>query len=112
MLDNPEISELFSALPSICANCGIDYSKSSSETTSLMSPVRSFRTGFGKVSQLLAKEMFTQLPEDLRKTVIFSDSRQDAADLALDIESSHFSELFRDLFVKHIRNSTNSSYTF
>ncbi len=53
-------------------------------------PIRGFRTGFSKVSQLLSKELFYQLPdtEDSRKLVVFSDSREDAASISNGIEKS------------------------
>ena len=61
------------------------------------SPIRGFRTGFGKITQILSKEMFYFLPEDSKKLVVFSDSRQDAAELANGIERSHYSDLVREV---------------
>lgn len=61
------------------------------------SPVRGFRTGFSRVSQLLSKELFYSLPEgDTRKLVVFSDSREDAASISNGIERTHYLDLVRE----------------
>ena len=82
----------FSTLPSVCPSCAADYSKRLRP-----SPIRAFRTGFSKVSQLLAKELFYQLPEgNDRKLVVFSDSREDAATISNGIERLHYRDLLRE----------------
>jgi DEAD/DEAH box helicase domain-containing protein len=81
-----------SALPSICPRCAADYSR----RIYRRSPVRGFRTGFSKVTQLLSKELFYFLPEGDRKLVIFSDSREEAAGLANGVERSHYLDLVRE----------------
>lgn len=82
------------ALPSICPSCGRDYSL----RISRISPVRGFRTGFSKLSQLLAKELFYQEHEaKSRKLVVFSDSREDAASIANGIERLHYLDLVREI---------------
>ena len=80
------------AMPAVCPACGIDYSR----RLYRKSPVRGFRTGFAKISQLLAKELFYSLPEDSRKLVVFSDSREDAAAIANGMERSHYQDLVRE----------------
>ncbi|CAK0750591.1 DEAD/DEAH box helicase domain-containing protein [Gammaproteobacteria bacterium] len=91
------------AVPYACPACGSDYSKRKKD--SLLSPIRSFRTGFAKTSQLLATELFDLLRLDRLdpKIVAFSDSRQDAAHAALDIESRHHDDTRRELLVKALR---------
>ncbi|HKZ79711.1 MAG TPA: DEAD/DEAH box helicase [Pyrinomonadaceae bacterium] len=86
--------EKFSALPSICPCCAADYRRKLFRK----SPVRGFRTGFSKVSQLLSKELFYLLPEDKeqRKLVVFSDSREDAASISNGIERLHYNDLVRE----------------
>src|SRR5208337_4696232 len=42
------------------------------------------------------KELFHQLPEQSKKLVVFSDSREDAAELAASVERSHYPDLFRN----------------
>lgn len=91
--DNQD-QEKFSALPSICPCCDADYRRKLYRK----SPVRGFRTGFSKVSQLLSKELFYLLLEDERdpKLVVFSDSREDAASISNGIERSHYNDLVRE----------------
>jgi Lhr-like helicase len=98
----------FAALPSLCAYCGVDYSGSGN----VLSPIRGFRTGFSQVSQVLTKELFYNLPASARKLVAFSDSREEAANLAAGIESSHFSDLFRDLVAYELWMSTICETSF
>ena len=93
LLDDPEDENNFSALPSRCPNCAADYSR----RLYSKSPVRGFRTGFSKVSQILSKELFYCLPEgEQRKLVVFSDSREDAASISNGIERSHYFDLVRE----------------
>lgn len=81
------------ALPACCPGCGANYSRRMYRT----SPVRGFRTGFSRVSQLLSKELFYSLPEGPnRKLVVFSDSREDAAAISNGIERTHYLDLVRE----------------
>ena len=105
--DNRDAMSAYSALPSVCPSCGTDYTPGrrrpgrEPRRRARLSSLRGFRTGFGKMSQLLAKELFYQLPDgEKRKLVVFSDSREDAASLANDIERRHFDDLIRE--VMHI----------
>ncbi|MDG6999311.1 MAG: DEAD/DEAH box helicase [Nitrososphaerota archaeon] len=90
--------EKISALPSICPQCAVDYRRKEKR-----SPIRGFRTGFSKVTQLLSKELYVSLPERSRKLVLFSDSREDAARLSNDIERSHYLDLLRDAIYDELR---------
>ena len=90
---DPDEQQEISALPAVCPGCGANYSKRKYRK----SPLRGFRTGFSKVSQLLSKEFFYQIPEqEPRKLVVFSDSREDAASIANGIERSHYLDLVRE----------------
>ncbi len=77
-----------------------------------MSPVRNFRAGFAKTTQLLATELFdAQRVADTgreAKLVSFSDSRQDAARAALDIERNHHQDLRRELLVTNLHEALRS----
>lgn len=89
----PPDQQRYFALPAVCPACGSDYSRRKYRK----SPVRGFRTGFSKLSQLLAKELFYSLPEgDARKLVVFSDSREDAAAIANGMERTHYLDLVRE----------------
>jgi DEAD/DEAH box helicase domain-containing protein len=90
-----------SALPALCPQCAADYSRKRRP-----SPVRGFRTGFSKVTQLLSKELFYFLPKgDSKKLVIFSDSREEAAGLANGVERSHFLDLVREAMYDELQKS-------
>lgn len=89
---SPEAEDCL-ALPSCCPGCGANYSRRIYRT----SPLRGFRTGFSRVSQLLSKELFYSLPEgEARKLVVFSDSREDAAAISNGIERTHYLDLVRE----------------
>ncbi len=95
---NPSDEDKIGALPSVCPLCAADYSRRKIRR----SPIRGFRTGFSKLSQLLSKEMFYFLPEGSKKLVMFSDSRQDAAELANGIERSHYLDLVREVMYNEL----------
>lgn len=92
------------AVPYCCPRCGTDYSPryraaNTQRREGRLSPIRSFRTGFGKTSQLLASELtaFLKAQGGDGRLVAFSDSRQDAANLALNVEEQHQRDLRREL---------------
>jgi len=80
-------------IPSTCPSCAEDYF----DKVRRRSPVRSFRSGFFKVAQLLTKELFYQLPDTSNKLVLFSDSREDAASTSYGMEAFHYSDLVREI---------------
>ena len=95
-----EKQESMGAQPSICPCCGTDYSK----RTSRKSSIRGFRTGFSRLSQLLSKELFYQLPneKETRKLVIFSDSRENAASISNGIERTHYYDIVREAIIDEL----------
>jgi DEAD/DEAH box helicase domain-containing protein len=97
-----KIPETHRALPCVCPACGLDESNKKVK----FSPIRGFRTGFAKTTQILAKELIYQLPgkEDQRKLVVFSDSREDAAQIANGIERNHYNDLLREIIVQEMHN--------
>ncbi len=103
VLTQPDAKET-GALPAVCPLCAVDYR----HRLYRKSPVRGFRTGFARVTQILAKEMFHFLPVDARKLVVFSDSRQGAAELANGIERTHYTDLVREAMYDELRKSAIS----
>ncbi|MFF4453230.1 DEAD/DEAH box helicase [Streptomyces goshikiensis] len=72
----------------------------------LTSPVRTMRTGFEKINQVLSDglaEQFTDPAE--RKLIVFTDSRQDAAKLSAGMELRHYQDLVRLLALGELRRS-------
>ena len=96
------------AVPFACPYCGTNYGLR--KPTMRLSPLRSFRAGFAKTTQLLATELFDVLrpPGGEAKLISFSDSRQEAARAALDIESGHHGDLRRDLLVSALREAARA----
>lgn len=96
---NGPAAEDLSAFPSRCACCDADWSG----RTASPSPIRGQRTGFQKVAQVLADALLRDIapPEraDLRKLVVFSDSRQDAAKLAAGMRQAHHLDAVRQALV-------------
>ena len=91
------------AVPYECPACGSDYYWRNPPLR--LSPIRNFRAGFAKTTQLLATELFDllRLRQQEPKLVAFADSRQDAARAALDIERRHHEDLRREVMVGSLR---------
>lgn len=75
------------------------------------SPLRNFRTPFVSASQKLATELFDLLHacgHSTPKSIVFSDSRQEAARLALNIEKEHHQDVLRHLILQllHTHNAS------
>lgn len=92
------------AQPFCCPKCGTDYSFRR-RTGRANSPIRAFRTGVGKASQMVATELFELLHAigAQAKSIVFSDSRQDAANQSLEIERLHLRDLRREILVTAAR---------
>lgn len=97
-------SDAGTAVPYSCPSCGEDYYFR--QAPHRLSPIRNFRSGFAKTTQLLATELFDVLRTESAnepKLVSFSDSRQDAAHAALDIERRHHEDIRRQLVIATAR---------
>lgn len=95
------------ATPCVCPGCGVNHSKhKQGAIKNKISSIRGFRTGFAKSSQMFAKELMYQLPskQDERKLVVFSDSREDSAQVANGIERNHFLDLLRELLIRELNS--------
>ena len=92
---NPSSIESASqAHPAKCPRCDSDWS-----WRQLGSPIRTQRTGFQRISQLLADSLLRQITDteegNNRKLVVFSDSRQDAAKLSAGMRFAHYRDTIR-----------------
>jgi DEAD/DEAH box helicase domain-containing protein len=93
-------SERGTSVPHRCPYCAESYRR---RPRGRRSPIRNFRTGFAKTTQLLASELAKSLASDSPsgyKLVSFSDSRQDAAGAALDLEKRHQEDLRREVLAR------------
>jgi DEAD/DEAH box helicase domain-containing protein len=89
----PTVESARDEYPSICPRCDDDWSRSNGF------PIRTQRTGFQKISQVLCDTLLRQIPQTVdanhRKLVVFTDSRQDAAKLAPGIRVAHYRDSIR-----------------
>ena len=92
-------------VPFACPSCRTSYAARSEGFR--RSPLRNFRAGFAKTTQLLATELFDAQRVSARSTsaklVSFSDSRQDAAKAALAIERFHHQDIRREVLFSTLR---------
>ena len=106
-----------SALPETCPSC---YSKKwqnnldSFFSGSVQSPIRAQRTGLNITTQLIADRAMSALGEQDRtaQMICFSDSRDDAADVAAGLELSHFRDLIRQLLFRSLTITDGQSLEF
>jgi hypothetical protein len=82
------------AYPARCPCCDADWSR-----RQIGSPVRTLRTGFQKIAQVLSDSLLRDVGSGSasasRKLVVFSDSRQDAAKLSAGMRFSHYRDALR-----------------
>lgn len=109
-LPDGKISEIEThrAMPNVCPCCGVNHQRRRNDSRkSKVTSIRGFRTGFAKTTQMFAKELMYQLPnnEAERKLVVFSDSREDAAQIANGIERNHFTDLMREILVNELHTN-------
>jgi ATP-dependent helicase YprA (DUF1998 family) len=92
----PRADSANEAHPSRCPRCDA-YPWSPSRRQG--SAIRTFRTGFQKIAQVLSDELLRDIAppgsRNSRKLVVFSDSRQDAAKLSAGMRFSHYRDSMR-----------------
>ncbi|MCX2746283.1 DEAD/DEAH box helicase [Arthrobacter sp. MI7-26] len=92
-----------SPFPTRCPNCSDDWEithtkdgpVAAADKKRQRSPIRAMRTGFEKINQVLITELLQSLGPSNRKTIVFADSRQDAAKLSSGISLRHYQDLLR-----------------
>tara|TARA_R110002124_G_scaffold149220_1_gene315079 strand:- start:228125 stop:233587 length:5463 start_codon:yes stop_codon:yes gene_type:complete len=112
-------SEKVAALPEKCPCCGSSRSffnsldKKAFFKGSVETPIRGLRTGLNVTTQLVADRVMyaTSDSHDAEKMIAFTDSRDDAADLAAGLELHHFRDLIRQLIFIGIQPRAVSSST-
>ncbi|MEU3740297.1 DEAD/DEAH box helicase [Streptomyces sp. NPDC032198] len=105
--------EQLPAAPTRCPNCGDDWETpriksgvlSLSDRRRMRTPVRTMRTGFEKINQVLTTSVLSTL--DQKKAVVFSDSRQDAAKIAAGLGLRHYQDLLRLLLAELVGEQGN-----
>lgn len=92
-------------LPECCPRCGSEKSYFNSQNLEqfyngvVQTPIRGLRTGLNATTQLIADRSSVAISEDGKpeKMIAFTDSRDDAADLAAGLELYHFRDLVRQI---------------
>lgn len=94
------------ALPFQCPACATSYKYGRGK----LSPIRGFRVGFAKTTQLLASSLMGELQRTnaAERLVAFSDSRQDAAKAAFDLEGGHHDDVRRQIVVQALERLSAS----
>jgi DEAD/DEAH box helicase domain-containing protein len=99
------------AYPSRCPRCDANWSG-----RDIGSPIRTLRTGFQKISQVLSDALLRQLSISggaaARKLVVFSDSRQDAAKLSAGMRFSHYRDSLRQALASSLNSEGAGAVAF
>lgn len=81
-------------------------------SSSVSSPIRGLRTGLTATSQLVADRMASKLGDENKaaKMIVFTDSRDDASDVAAGLELNHFRDLIRQAVFQTLRDRPRLSF--
>ena len=98
------------ALPDRCPHCRAERWQGKSNKKFfdgfVVSPIRGHRTGTAAVTQLLSDRASITVGglEDSAQMIVFSDSRDDAAEVAAGLELNHFRDLIRQLIFQALES--------
>lgn len=110
LLYSPPADVNVAGLPETCPRCASSKSHFNSNNLpqfysgSVETPIRGLRTGLNATTQLIADRAVAAISEHgaAEKIIAFTDSRDDAADLAAGLELHHFRDLVRQLVFQAI----------
>jgi DEAD/DEAH box helicase domain-containing protein len=93
------------ALPERCPHCdaqGHNRDPNLFFSPLVRSPIRAHTTGTSQVSQILADRLVDELGDDraAARTIVFTDSRDDAASVSAGLEHNHYRDLLRQVLVR------------
>jgi DEAD/DEAH box helicase domain-containing protein len=102
------------ALPEKCPCCGskkYQFSLDNFFSAFVQSPIRGLRTGLNATTQLIADRTVSSLGEggSAAQMIAFTDSRDDAADVAAGLELNHFRDLIRQLLFQLLEGGDSLS---
>jgi DEAD/DEAH box helicase domain-containing protein len=98
------------AYPARCPRCDTNWAR-----RDIGSPVRTQRTGFQKLAQVLSDGLLRKIGHENpsgRKLVVFSDSRQDAAKLSAGMRFSHYRDSVRQALAASLSNQGTGALAF
>lgn len=97
------------ALPTRCPRCVHSERQSGFARGRVRSPIRAHTQGAAQAAQLLVSEVFRELGDEAEasRTIVFSDSRDDAAKMAIGLSMNHYSDLVRQLVQKTLSAPTD-----
>lgn len=105
MLFSPDAKK-FPALPEKCPACEANRHQGNNlkpffSGSRVESPIRGLRTGIGATNQLIAGRAASRLgkKEEAAQMIVFTDSRDDAAEVSAGLELNHFRSVVRQLLV-------------
>ena len=92
------------ALPSHCPRCDHSMLQRDFKRGIVRSAIRAHTQGAGQATQLLISEIFRSLGDDAesRRTIVFTDSRDDAARMAVGLAMNHYQDLIRQLVQQEV----------
>jgi DEAD/DEAH box helicase domain-containing protein len=87
------------ALPSHCPRCDHTMRQLEFSKGTVRSAIRAHTQGTSQATQLLVSQLFRSLGDEAesRKTIVFTDSRDDAARLSVGLALNHYRDLVRQL---------------
>lgn len=99
------------ALPSRCPSCGFSERQQRFSHGVVRSPIRAHTQGTDQATQLLVSQIAravskSQKPE---KTIVFTDSREDAASTAIGLAENTFADLVRQLIRQELDSEDDSA---
>ncbi|MEV7528410.1 DEAD/DEAH box helicase [Agrococcus sediminis] len=94
------------ALPIACPRCGHQPRQVSAAFGRVRSAFRAHTQGVTQAAQLLVSEVFERLSRTSGspKTIVFTDSRDDAARMAMGLAANHYADLLRQLLRQAFRD--------
>src|ERR1019366_9234655 len=98
------------AYPARCPRCDTNWAR-----RDIGSPVRTQRTGFQKLAQVLSDVLLREVGDENpsgRKLVVFSDSRQDAAKLSSGMRFAHYRDAVRQALALALTNQGVGALAF
>ena len=102
------------ALPERCPRCeleGINNKPTIFFRGVVRSPIRSHGVGTSRIAQVMLDRVVNSVGETLAdtKTIVFTDSRDDAASTAAGVDLNHFRDLIRQVVTRELESVTSSA---